>query len=214
MANINLHTSGEGSTAQRPLSILFGVNANREYVSTYSRAVLKSIMRAAGVHTVTITSSFRDAHDQARVMVGNIESKGVKHQKKLYRKKPGSRVVDLYVREKAAIEEANRRGYDTGLQTAYAKQRHLIRVLEDEISSIGQDKVSKHSSLQAILNVFDVAPKALVPHSKAIEELFIKAALKDARVTRLLYPPEDPAFHFEIAQLGDFPLSPESSVIA
>lgn len=211
MANVNLRTTGDGSAAPRPLSILFGVNAKQEHVSSYSRAVLKSIMRQAGVHTAVITSTYRDAADQARVMAANIRSDGVKHQKALYRGKPGSRVVDLYEREQAAIAEAERRGIDTGLDTGFAKQRHLISVLERKISDIGQEKVSNHSGLQAILNVFDVAPKSLVPRN---EKLFLAAAKNDSRVTRLIWPPKDPAFHFEIAQLGDFEISPVSSATA
>jgi hypothetical protein len=211
MDSINLRTTGDGSSASRPPSILFGTNAKAEHVSSYSRAVLKSIMKQAGVHTVVITSTYRDAGHQARVMAENIQSKGIKHQKALYRGKPGSRVVDLYEREQTALVEAERRGIETGLHTGFAKQRHLISVVEREISNIGQDKVSNHSGLQAILNVFDVAPKSLVPRN---EHLFLEAAKNDTRVTRLLWPPKDPAFHFEIAQLGDFEISPMSRVTA
>src|SRR3954468_1246782 len=203
MTDINLRTAGGGSTPARPLTILFGVNAKREHLSSYSRAVLLSIMREAGVHTVVVTSTYRDSGNQARVMVANIQTKGIKHQKALYKGKPGSRVIDLYEREQAAITEAERRGIDTGLQAGYARQRHLISVLERKISDIGQEKVSNHSGLQAILNVFDVAPRSLVPHSQQTEDAFREAARKDSRVTRLIWPPKDPAFHFEIAQLGD-----------
>lgn len=190
---------------------MFGMNAKSEHVSAYSRAVLKSIMKQAGVHTAVISSTYRDAHNQARVMVANIQAKGVTHQRGLYRGKPGSRVIDLYEREQAAIAEAERRGIDTGLHTGYAKQRHMIGVLEREISAIGQEKVSNHSGLQAILNVFDVDPKLLVPRN---EDRFLEAAKSDVRVTRLIWPPKDPAFHFEIAQLGDFEVSPLSRVTA
>jgi hypothetical protein len=204
MANGSVHTTGGGNAALRPLSILFHQNAKPEYVSSYSRAVLKSIMKEAGVHTVAISSAYRDAGDQARVMVDNIRSKGAAHQKTLYKGKPGSRLVDLYEREQAAIVEAEHRGIDTGLHTGFARQRHLIGVLERRISEIGQEKVSNHSGLQAILNVFDVAPSSLVPHNV---DAFLKAAKNDSRVTRLIWPPKDPAFHFEIAQLGDFEVS-------
>jgi hypothetical protein len=212
MADVNLRTTGDGSSASRPLSIMFGPNAKSEHVSSYSRAVLKSIMKQAGVHTVVITSTYRDAYNQARVMVANLQARdGVKRQKRLYRGKPGSRVVDLYEREQAAIADAEGRGIDTGLQTGFARQRHLIGVLEREIAAIGQEKVSNHSGLQAILNVFDVDPKRLVPHH---EDLFLEAAKSDVRVTRLIWPPKDPAFHFEIAQLGDFEISPISRATA
>jgi hypothetical protein len=61
------------------------------------------------------------------------------------------------------------------------------------------------------LNVFDVDPNMMVPkHTDA----FLNAARNDARVTRIIPPPKDPAFHFEIAQLGDFEVNPLARVTA
>lgn len=204
MANVDTHGTGARPAGARPISILFGRNAKQEDLSTYSRAVLESVMRAAGVHTVRISSTYRSAGDQARVMVHNIQTTGAAKQRALYRGRPGSRVVDFYEREQAAIADAERRGIDTGLRTGLARQRHLIGVLERRIADIGQERVSNHSGLQAILNVFDVDPKSMVPPNTAA---FLEAASSDPRVTRLIPPPKDPAFHFEIAQLGDFDVS-------
>ena len=200
-----------GAAAERPLSILFGSNARPEHMTSYSREVLKSIMREAGVHTVKVTSTFRHAGDQARAMVQNIEKTGAAKQRALYKGRPGSRLVDLYEREQAAIAEAERRGIDTGLQSAFARQRHMIGVLERKINEMGPEKVSRHSGLHAILNVFDVDPVSMLPKNT---KAFLAAAQKDPRVTRLIPPPKDPAFHFEIAQLGDFEISPSTTVTA
>jgi len=147
-------------------------------------------------------------------MVQNIEKKaekggGVKKQKALYRGKPGSGIIDLYEREKTAVADAERRGIDTGLRSNFALQRHLLEVVERKISQIGPENVSNHSGMQAILNVFDVDPVSMRPHNI---KAFLKAAQNDSRVTRLIPPPKDPAFHFEIAQLGDFLLNARTSV--
>ena len=206
MANVNSATPGGRNPASKPITIHFGTKAKRENLSSYSRAVLISIMKAAGVHTVWITSTYRDAHDQARAMSQNIEKKGAASQRKLYKGKPGSRLVDLYEREKAAVAEAEGRGIDTGLKGGFAVQRHLIMVLEKGITQVGPEKVSNHSGLQSILNVFDVDAKVMEP--KGLADKFLAAAKKDPRVTRLIPPPKDPAFHFEIAQPGDFEISP------
>jgi hypothetical protein len=144
-------------------------------------------------------------------MAQNIQKTGPGKQRALYRGKPGSRLVDLYEREKAAVAEAERRGIDTGVKGGFAMQRHLIMVLERGISEIGPEKVSNHAGMQAILNVFDVDPNMMVPkHTDA----FLNAAKNDARVTRIIPPPKDPAFHFEIAQLGDFEANPLTRVTA
>jgi hypothetical protein len=45
-------------------------------------------------------------------------------------------------------------------------------------------------------------------------DAFLNAARNDARVTRIIPPPKDPAFHFEIAQLGDFEVNPLARVTA
>ena len=211
MANVNSVTTGGGSSSSKPIAILFSGRAKREDFSSYSRAVLTSIMKAAGVYTVRITSTYRSAHDQARVMAHNIEQTGAKKQRALYKGKPGSRLVDLYEREKAAVEEAERRGIDTGVRVGFGMQRHLITVLERRISEIGQEKVSNHSGMQAILNVFDVDPHTMSPKDA---KAFLEAAKNDSRVTRIIPPPKDPAFHFEIAQLGDFEVSPLTRVTA
>jgi hypothetical protein len=161
-------------------------------------------MREAGVTSVWITSTYRDASDQARAMVQNIEKHGAASQKTLYRGKPGAELVDLYVREQAALDDAASRGIDTGVKSAFARQRHLMRVLEQKIEDMGADKISRHSGLQAILNVFDVAPSSMTPDKRPA---FLKAARSDPRVSRIIPPPKDPAFHFEIAQVGDFEVS-------
>lgn len=195
MANVNVSKTSGGATS-KGVVIHFGPRAKPHRFSGYSRTVLTSIMTEAEVHTVWITSTYRDASDQARAMVQNLESRadngrGVKGQRALYGRKPGSGIIDLYERERAAVADAERRGIDTGLRSKFALQRHLLEVVERRISQIGPEKVSHHSGLQAILNVFDVDPASMRPHNGTA---FLKAAHNDPRVTRLITPPDDLRF--------------------
>ena len=48
--------------------INFGSHAKSSDVSEHSRGVLKAIMASAEVYSVKISSTARDAYDQARVM--------------------------------------------------------------------------------------------------------------------------------------------------
>jgi len=189
------------------VGIHFGPAAKRQHVSLYSQEVLGAIMKEAGVHALWITSTYRDAHDQARVMVHNIEKTGMKQQNVLYRGRPGTKILDSFAREAAAIADAARRGINTGLRPGFAMQRHMIGVIEKEIDRIGPENVSRHSGIQAILNVFDVDPASLVPNRR---NAFLQAAKHDPRVTHIIPPPQDPAFHFEIAQIGDFNIDPRT----
>jgi 2-oxo-4-hydroxy-4-carboxy--5-ureidoimidazoline (OHCU) decarboxylase len=189
------------------LGISFGPNAQPKYFSPFSRAIIEDIMRKSNVKSLMITSTFRDAHDGARAMLNNIEAKGVNSQLRLYRDKPGTAVIDAYTREEAAISAAEKMGIDTGLREYWSHHRHMLHVMERAIEKVGPDKVSHHSSLQKLLNVFDIAPSSLYPPRKSE---FEKAAKQNYRVTKLIVPPKDPAFHFEILQIGDFP-SPNST---
>jgi hypothetical protein len=192
--------------------IHFDKSAKPEYFTSYSRIVLTSIMDTSGVDTVWITSTYRDAHDQASAMARNIETKGAESQRRLYKGHPGSDLVDLYEREKEAVAEANRRGIDTGIANGFAMQRHLTTILAAEISKIGSQKVSLHSGFQIIRNVFDVSATRMPANRR---DAFLKAARSDSRVTRIIPPPKDPAFHFEIAQqVGDFNVNPETQATA
>src|SRR4051812_7880655 len=187
MAKMNVPNNRGGSTS-KGVVIHFGTRAKSHSFSGYSRAVLTSIMTEAEVHAVWITSTYRDASDQARAMVQNLEKMagkkgGLKRQKALYGHKPGSGIIELYERERAAVADAERRGIDTGLRSEFALQRHLLDVVERRISEIGPEKVSHHSGLQAILNVFDVDPASMRPHNV---KAFLKAAQNDSRVTRLI----------------------------
>jgi hypothetical protein len=165
--------------ADTDYNVVFGPNAKSGDLSDFSRSVLEDIMRAAGVATLTITSTQRSPQDQARVMYANIVRDGVAKQKGLY-KAPGQSVIDAYAAAKAA-----------GKSPDEIKAAMVARILE-----LGPEKVSRHAADPKVLNVFDVSPSS-VSHGDA----FVAAAKSDARVSKVLTPANnDPAFHLEIPQ--------------
>src|SRR3977135_774532 len=84
-----------------PDDIVFGPNAKSSDVTPYSLGVLRDVMAAAKVSTLTIASTQRSPADQARVMFNNLETQGVAAQRRLY-KAPGQAVIDVYETGKAA----------------------------------------------------------------------------------------------------------------
>jgi GH24 family phage-related lysozyme (muramidase) len=167
------------------LGISFGPNTNRSDVSGYSLAILKKIMNAAKVSTVTISSTVRGPFDQARVMYDNLEGQGkgqgTKAQKKLYGSY-GDAVIDVYV---AAKEAKNDRDA-------------IIALMEAKIIELGPTKVSHHAAGNLKeLNAFDVGPNSIPSAKKAAWEAAIKASTD---LSKFIFPPDDPGYHLEIKQ--------------
>lgn len=160
------------------VEIAFGPNAKAEAVTPFSRQVLTSILERAGLRRVVISSTSRNASEQARVMFQNLEQFGVEHQKRLYAA-AGDQVIEVYRRAKAA-----------GKPTAEIRE-----LMAQEILRIGPTRVSRHASDPRVLNVFDVAPSSV-----ANRAAFEQAVRAEPRVAKFLVPPNDPGFHLEIPQ--------------
>ena len=161
-----------------PDDIVFGPNAKSSDVTPYSLGVLRDVMAAANVATVTISSTQRSPADQARVMFNNLETQGVAAQRRLY-KPPGQAVIDVYEAGKAA-----------GQTPDAIKAGMTAKIVE-----LGPMNVSHHAADPKLLNVFDVAPSSV-----ADVDTFQKAAKAETRVSKFLTPPNDPGLHFEIPQ--------------
>jgi len=160
------------------VEIAFGANAKQESVTPFSRQVLTSILQKAGLSRVVITSTSRNASEQARVMFQNLEKFGVAHQKKLYGPS-GDQVIEVYRKAKAA-----------------GKPAETIReLMMQEILRIGPIRVSRHASDPKVLNVFDVGPSSVA--NRAAFEREVRA---EPRVAKFLVPPNDPGYHLEIPQ--------------
>jgi len=160
------------------IKISFGPHAVKSVVSGYTLSVLKDILSRSGETSTTISSSQRDAYNQARIMYGNIQPKGIAHQKRLYGRY-GDMVIDFYTVSKRA-----------------GKNRvQIIRDMEAKIVELGPSKVSRHCADPAALGVIDVAPSSITNN-----DAFEAAVKADSRVGKFVPPPKDPGYHIEIPQ--------------
>lgn len=137
-------------------------------------------MQASGVSQITITSTARTANDQARIMFENIERHGVSHQKKLYGQY-GDKVIDIY----------------STLKSNGKKNAEIIAGMSLNITALGPRNVSKHAGDPAKLNVVDIAPSSI---NLALRKKFESVINNESRVSKLITPPTDPAYHIEIPQ--------------
>jgi hypothetical protein len=160
--------------------ISYGPNARRESVSPYTLGVLRDVCRIAGIEWILISSTERTPDDQARVMYFNCAKYGASSQYRLYGPF-GDRVVDVY----------------QGGRSEGWGEKKIIQAMADCIRQVGPSKVSRHCADPRVLNVVDIAPYT-IPDAKAA--LFVEAVRNDKRVTKLLTPPKDPAFHLEVKQ--------------
>ncbi|MEO1018899.1 MAG: hypothetical protein AAFY56_14570 [Pseudomonadota bacterium] len=160
--------------------ISFGPKAKSMDVSEYSKSVIKEIMKASRIYRVIVTSTARDAFDQARVMYDNLEQFGTRHQKNLYGP-AGDEIIDVYI-------EAKKNGHD---------RNEIITLMKARIIAIGPTKVSRHAADVSKLNVFDISPSTIPPEKKSKWEKEIKDS---QHVSKYIFPPKDPGYHFEIIQ--------------
>ncbi len=168
------------TTAAEPV-IAFGSNARSEAVAGSSLAILKDILKTAGLSKATITSTARSADDQARAMYQNLVGVGVDAQRALYGPN-GRKVIDTY-------EE---------LVEAEKSPAEIQDGMRDRIVEIGPSKVSRHCGDFHVLNVFDVGPGSL-GGTKA-RQAFAAAAAAEVgkRVSTFIPWPKDPGMHLEI----------------
>ena len=161
-------------------TIEFSKSGDQAKVSETSRTVIKRIMAASGVLSVKVTSTARDAYDQARAMYDNIESEGADAQKELYAQ-AGQDVIDVYVAGRAGGKDRNA----------------IINDMKDKIVAIGPGKVSRHCAESAKLEVIDIAPSSIAADKRKDWETALAA---EAAVSQYFLPPKDPAYHLEIPQ--------------
>ncbi len=163
-----------------PTGISFAKTANRSSVSQFSINLLYDIMIESGNSNFIITSTLRTPEDQARAMYQNIKAKGYKFNYKLYGAN-GDKVIK--VAENAAKDKLS--------------EKEIMAAMVKEMNKIGPGKVSKHAGDPNKINVIDIAPSS-ISNRKAFELAVEK------RKIYMLKPPDDPAYHLEIAQPLDF----------
>ena len=172
-----------------------GSNVRQQHITDYSSIVIADNMIASHNQTATITSGYRNARNQARVMYHNIVKYGVASQKKLY-KKYGDMVIDVYVKAKAYNSMAQFVNNSLGINLLQPISKNgIIKLMTNKINEIGPGKVSKHSSDPKKYNVIDLSPRS-------IENLsgLIKSFMKDKRIKKVIRPGNDPGLHIEIPQ--------------
>ncbi|MCK6382257.1 MAG: hypothetical protein L6Q54_13540, partial [Leptospiraceae bacterium] len=159
-------------------SVVFGEGANPEHIPDDAMYELSRVAEKSGVKNLIISSTRRDAKDQARVMYNNLESEGVDAQRELY-KKADDQVIDVYVAGKKSGESKS----------------EIKSAMEKKISALGPSKVSNHAADPNKVTTFDVAPSS-IPADK--RKSFIKAAKANPNIQKVIPPPKDPGIHFEI----------------
>ena len=170
------------------VTVTWGADADQSAVTDAVLNVVKDVAAKAGVSSFTISSTVRDAEAQARAMFTNIEAKGAESQKALYGPS-GDKVIDVYTASKAANKSADEIKAD----------------MKAKIDELGVKKVSDHGGDPTTLAVIDVMPSTIDDEREA---KFKELARGDARVTKFLEPPNDPAFHFEIPPASAAPPAP------
>jgi hypothetical protein len=171
--------TGEAKAVVEP-TVTFSSQADKSTVSDYALGVLKDVMKAAGEKSATISSTIRNAADQARVMYNNLEGtgekQGVEAQRKLYGA-AGDQVIDVY--EKLKGEKKTPDEIKLGMK--------------EKIDEVGPSNVSNHCGDHTKLIVFDVGPASISDDDK-----FAEAAEAEPRVKKYISYKTDPGHHFEI----------------
>ena len=170
------------STGEARLNIQFDSRVDPTTLTVYSRAVLNDVMRAAGIESLRITSTFRSPEMQARIMFDQIDRRGEKAARRLYNA-TAEQVLDVYV----ALRQ--KRVSDTEIITAMADKIRALRLKDP--------RAFKHVADPKILNTLDIAPSSI---PVARRDAFRKAIANESRISRFLGPPVDEAFHLEIPQ--------------
>lgn len=162
-------------------------------VSSKSLDILKGIMKVAGVHKVTITSTLRTAQKQVEAMYANMRSKGIQSQLDYYAA-PGRSVI--------------RAGVSAGGNDV-SKAREVKLAMVNKVVGLQSDGilVSRHcvsKEMYATRNVFDISKHF---STKASVQLAFDKALTDYAENndgfKYISPFKhrgEPAFHVEIEQ--------------
>lgn len=148
-------------------SIRFSSSANMNAVSQYSLQVLSDILQD---ENILITSTSRDAYNQARIMYENIVATGVSAQMSIYGS-GGDSVINVY--------------------SPNSSREENIQNMAAHILSIGASRVSRHCSDYNQLNVIDIAKSSI----QDIEGF--KSRLRNAGIYFL---DENGCIHIEIPQ--------------
>jgi len=209
--------SNEGSPGGTPTlqqqestaTLTYGSNAVRDDEGN-SQAVpieqtenyLKSLMDAAKISSLRISSTQRDKETQARIMFNNLNRNNI-----ISYRQPGAAVTTVYFKKKEAL------GYTRSqpvINTSH--QKNIRTAMENEIDRWGEGNVSRHCANVDEVRVFDLAPSSfksskgrIDPQAKTRFKNILEAEVLAGRIAKFLHPgnSKDNAFHIEIPQKGE-----------
>jgi uncharacterized protein RhaS with RHS repeats len=161
---------------------LKGSTTDIKNVSDHSAKVISKSMANAGETTATISDTKRTPQEQAQVMYGVIQKKGVDATRDMY-KSPGKAVVDVY--------------------TQYSPEWNCTRTeavaaMTEKINELGPTNVSKHCVDDPSLEVIDIASSS-ISNDKAFNTEIKSNSEIDISITPYDKDAED-AFHVQIIQ--------------
>jgi hypothetical protein len=162
-----------GGTGLKPDNVKF---TEKAALPSKAKAILAEIFAKAGEDSPMIVSTLRSAEEQASIMYLNLESAGVKLNRKMYKDKAAAgQVIDAYEAAKNAGKA----------------QPDIIGAMLAALQNVGADKISGHCN--ASNPAIDVHPSSI--KNKAQFEAVLKA---DPRVAKVVCPPKDTTYHIEL----------------
>ena len=172
--------------------IYFAHPEDRHHVSAQSEAVLRHVMMKSAVHSILITSTVRDAREQAKAMLDNIEKgKNVRYG-----------AAGKGVQNVAKKDLADNKSHD-----------EILKDMINKIDKVGLEHVTKHAAKSG-LNTIDISPRYLRTSKdpKSYDRLIngLKNAVRASEISRLGWPEgpkssghlfnDEGAIHVEISQ--------------
>lgn len=158
-------------------------------ISDYALNVLADLMQASNISSCTITSTVRDAYNQARVMYDALGKDGVAYWRSQYKTKAAQEVISIYVTEKG-------KGTDR-FNTIDAMKVRIDSALLKGI------RISRHMGDPAVLQVLDIAKSSIsspTAFAKACKQSKINYQKDESKGGLSHYINEKSAFHIEIPQ--------------
>ena len=180
------------------ITIKWGPKADKSAISQYTLDVIEDCMLDAEVRSVTITSTKRSVHDQARIMFEqNIKDPhGV--DTTTVQSKPTYKMYNSAMRGviRTGADSTNNLPGRFVETTAYRKDQVVTGMAEDiEKKNPGRGHFGDFSKLQ----VLDIDPASVVPKENYND--FYESIVSDARITRVFaHAQGDSALHIEVPQ--------------
>jgi RHS repeat-associated protein len=178
---------GDRAVAGTSVSIKLGENVTQSSVSDQSVGVISTLANSAGESNIQINSASRTPAGQARVMYDKLGTEGVESMKALYGKS-GDQVIDVYA------NSMNRPEGNINVTD------QTVQAMTDKILEVGPQKVSKHTSDPASVQVFDLSTKPIKNHDNFSNSIIEHTGKGKFLSGSILPGGSEKAYHIEIPQ--------------